>query len=49
MIIRKTLIISLCVLMSLFTSQWVYAQNASSGDSKWEFQVIPYFWLATEM
>ena len=47
MIIRKTLIISLCVLMSLFTSQWVYAQNASSGDRKWEFQVIPYFWLAS--
>jgi len=40
MIIRKTLIISLCVLMSLFTSQWVYAQNASCEDSKWEFDII---------
>ena len=36
----------LCGLVVLLACPWVYAQDASSGDNKWEFQVIPYFWLA---
>ena len=38
--------IVLCGLMVLLACPWVYAQEASSGDNKWEFQIIPYFWMA---
>jgi hypothetical protein len=36
----------LCGLVVLLACPWVYAQDASSGDNKWKFQLIPYFWLA---
>jgi hypothetical protein len=39
---------TMALLMMAFTliGPWAHAQNASAGDSKWEFHVIPYFWMA---
>jgi hypothetical protein len=33
----------------VFGGSWAYAQGSASGEaagSKWEFNVIPYFWMA---
>jgi len=44
--IRGKLIIALCMLVPLLASPWAYAQETPSGDDAWEFQVIPYLWMA---
>jgi hypothetical protein len=42
----KTLVMGLCFMVFTLVSPWVHAQDEPSGKSKWEFHVIPYFWLA---
>jgi hypothetical protein len=45
--IPKTLAIGLCFMAFTLVSPWVNAEDESSSKNKWEFHVIPYFWLAS--
>jgi hypothetical protein len=44
--IWKPLAMALLLMALTLIGPWVHAQNASDGDSKWEFSVVPYFWMA---
>jgi hypothetical protein len=44
--IQKKLIIALCGLLLFLASPLAYAAEGQSGGDKWEFQVIPYIWMA---
>jgi hypothetical protein len=41
----KMFTVSLCLMVLTLAGTGVYAQEASPGESKWEFIVTPYFWM----
>ncbi len=41
----KIVTLSLCFVALTLAGTGVYAQDASSGKSKWEFELIPYLWM----
>jgi hypothetical protein len=41
----KMFTVSLCLMVLTLAGTGVYAQDASPGESKWEFIVTPYFWM----
>ena len=44
--ILRMLTMGLLLMVFTLVGPLAYAQSASSGDSKWEFHIIPYFWMA---
>ena len=44
--ILKALTMGLCLMAFTVFGSWAHGQDASSGESKWEFTVTPYFWMA---
>jgi hypothetical protein len=45
----ERLMMGVFVLAFMLGGSWAYAQGSASGEaagSKWEFDVIPYFWMA---
>jgi hypothetical protein len=43
----KIIVTGLCLIVLTLFSPLAHAQDSSSGEGKWEFVVIPYFWLAS--
>ncbi len=43
----KMLTVSLCFIALTLVGTGVHAQNASPGESKWEFELIPYLWMSS--
>ncbi|MDH4268512.1 MAG: hypothetical protein OEW45_23060 [Deltaproteobacteria bacterium] len=43
----KIIVTGLFLIFLALFSPLAYGQDSSSGESKWEFVVIPYFWLAS--
>lgn len=41
------LVLGLCLMGITLIGTGVYAQNASPGESKWEFDLIPYLWMSS--
>ena len=42
----KAMVLTFMVIALTLVGPWAHAQNPSSGESKWEFIVAPYFWMA---
>jgi len=42
----KAMVLAFCVMAFTLIGPWAYAEDTSSGESKWEFTIIPYFWMA---
>lgn len=37
---------ALWITVIIFAESWAHGADVAPGDGKWEFQVIPYFWMA---